>query len=129
MREDLNARLEHTLQTYHQMRTDLAAAREAQAQATGKAENTDGLVQATVAPGGRIVELTIRERAMRRYNGAELAAEITGTITRATTRLNETILEQYRSVLGPQFDPTALSGDLGDLESLLRNTSQHLFSR
>ncbi|MCP2257771.1 YbaB/EbfC DNA-binding family protein [Streptoalloteichus tenebrarius] len=71
--------------------------------ARGTARSADGMVSATVAPGGALVSLDLHERAVE-MGSRRLQAAIVETIHRANADAAAKLEELVRPVVGDRFD-------------------------
>ncbi|HET9143170.1 YbaB/EbfC family nucleoid-associated protein [Actinophytocola sp.] len=115
MTVDHQAQVDELVAGYRRSREQLASVQQALAAVRAAASSEDGLVTATVGPGGVLAGLTIDERAYRTYRPDELAALIVRT-TAVAARLAARSAEDLVAPLLPSgADPAALLHGSADL--------------
>ncbi|WP_158893800.1 YbaB/EbfC family nucleoid-associated protein [Amycolatopsis anabasis] len=111
------AQVDELLADYRRSRDSLAAVQRELAAISASASSDDELVTATVGPRGTLTSLTIRDEAYRRYQPAELAAEIVRVTAAATVRALTGAGEVLAPALPRGTDPQALLLGTADLDA------------
>ncbi|MGH3432682.1 MAG: YbaB/EbfC family nucleoid-associated protein [Thermocrispum sp.] len=114
---EYRARVEDLLAEYRRSREQLAEVHHQLGKITASAGSADGSVTATVGPRGTLTGLTITDEAYRRYQPAELAAQI----LKATAAASASALAETSAALAPVLpsgtDPEAVLLGTGDLSA------------
>ncbi|MET9228956.1 YbaB/EbfC family nucleoid-associated protein [Lentzea sp. NPDC003310] len=113
--DDHRAQVEELLADYRRSREQLASVQRELASVTGRASSPDGMVEATVGPGGKLVGLELSELAYRRHRPEQLADVILRTVAAAAATAAEGTYQALSAVLPTATDPAALVAGTADL--------------
>ncbi len=114
MTADHRTQVDELLADYRRSREQLASVHHRLATVTESATSADGLVTATVGPGGVLTDLVIAENAYR-LRPTDLAALIVATTSAAATRAAKVAGDVLAPVLPSDADPVALLRGTADL--------------
>lgn len=112
---DHRARVDELLAEYRRSKEHLAGVHRELGAIRESATSRDGAITATASSKGTLVGLTIAEDAYTRYTPSQLAAQIVGVTSVATTKALTRASEILAPALPAGTDPQALLLGTGDL--------------
>lgn len=113
--DDHRAQVEELLADYRRSREQLVSVQRELAAVSGQASSPDGMVTATVGPGGRLTHLELSELAYRRHRPEQLAELIVRTVAAAAAGAAEETYQALSAVLPASTDPAAVVAGTADL--------------
>ncbi|MFJ8964826.1 YbaB/EbfC family nucleoid-associated protein [Lentzea sp. NPDC102401] len=114
--DDHRAQVEELLADYRRSREQLTSVQRELAAVSATASSPDGMVEATVGPGGKLVGLVLSELAYRRHRPEQLAELIVKTVAAAAASAAEDTYQALSAVLPAAADPAAVVAGTADLQ-------------
>ncbi|MEV4319319.1 YbaB/EbfC family nucleoid-associated protein [Actinocrispum sp. NPDC049592] len=115
MASDHQAQVDELLADYRRSRDQLAGMQQSLSAIRESVTSPDGLVKATVGPGGALLDLVIADAAYVRVSPSDLAKSIVRTVASASAKAAETANRTVSPLLPVQTDPAALLAGRADL--------------